>query len=411
MTNAKKFKDLITNLFELSKTVDGVKTVYISGDFTKHYILKNYGNVYCYYDNTGDLKADFDFYNSIHGEDVIRLFEGLMEEYNPTENFFGEELTTVEHTGTVGNTSNSTVDNKTSAYDSDNLVNDSQVVGNSGGTTTFNNKDTTTYSRHGNLGVATPSDLLGGEAKLRFNTFVEHYLNRWINGCMVGYGDEENEVTFEPDVDYASKTYVDNKVTELAENVDDALNNLTDIVNEHGSSINALDNSLSGLIEEVDAFEDSVDIEITNINNNLTASDSLVFKFATDGEGNYGYLDGDDTFHPFSSGGGAPFEIVLDNTRTGQATNWQEYNTTSTPMPFSGVVRVYLSFWGYKGDYGIYKNGSRQSASFSQYHNTYQCCTQRYVLNVNEGDTLMFRAWGVGTNSAWWSVVAYLTEE
>ena len=34
--------------------------------------------------------------------------------------------------------------------------------------------------------------------------------------------------------------------------------------------------------------------------NSLTASDSLKFQFATDGEGNYGYLGADDSFVPFS---------------------------------------------------------------------------------------------------------------
>lgn len=31
----------------------------------------------------------------------------------------------------------------------------------------------------------------------------------------------------------------------------------------------------------------------------LTAQDNLTFRFATDGEGNYGFLKGDDTFSPF----------------------------------------------------------------------------------------------------------------
>ena len=37
-------------------------------------------------------------------------------------------------------------------------------------------------------------------------------------------------------------------------------------------------------------------------NNDLTASDNLKFRFATDGEGNHGYLGADDSFIPFSSG-------------------------------------------------------------------------------------------------------------
>ena len=37
-------------------------------------------------------------------------------------------------------------------------------------------------------------------------------------------------------------------------------------------------------------------------NKNLTASDNTKFRFATDGEGNYGYLKADDSFVPFKSG-------------------------------------------------------------------------------------------------------------
>lgn len=37
------------------------------------------------------------------------------------------------------------------------------------------------------------------------------------------------------------------------------------------------------------------------INESLTASDNLRFRFATDGEGNYGYLGADDSFIPFNS--------------------------------------------------------------------------------------------------------------
>lgn len=48
----------------------------------------------------------------------------------------------------------------------------------------------------------------------------------------------------------------------------------------------------------------AADINATNkkvneVNSNLTASDELKFRFATDGEGNYGYLGADDSFIPF----------------------------------------------------------------------------------------------------------------
>lgn len=38
------------------------------------------------------------------------------------------------------------------------------------------------------------------------------------------------------------------------------------------------------------------------LTDSLTASDSLKFQFATDGEGNYGYLGADDSFIPFKGG-------------------------------------------------------------------------------------------------------------
>lgn len=57
------------------------------------------------------------------------------------------------------------------------------------------------------------------------------------------------------------------------------------------------DNTESGLT--ADNVQDAID----EVNSNLTASDGLDFRFATDGEGNYGYLGADDSFVPFKSGG------------------------------------------------------------------------------------------------------------
>ena len=53
----------------------------------------------------------------------------------------------------------------------------------------------------------------------------------------------------------------------------------------------------------------------------LTASDNTKFRFATDGEGNYGFLKADDSFVPFKKGGnvtidGVPFEEELNLTST-----------------------------------------------------------------------------------------------
>ena len=45
-----------------------------------------------------------------------------------------------------------------------------------------------------------------------------------------------------------------------------------------------------------------LEAKVEELNNNLPAKDSTKFRFATDGEGNYGYLKADDSFAPFKSG-------------------------------------------------------------------------------------------------------------
>lgn len=59
---------------------------------------------------------------------------------------------------------------------------------------------------------------------------------------------------------------------------------------------------------------------LTQLNSSLTAEDNLNFRFATDGEGNYGYLDGDDTFVPFS--GIAHIKEFLYTTPTSAYSAW-----------------------------------------------------------------------------------------
>lgn len=65
-------------------------------------------------------------------------------------------------------------------------------------------------------------------------------------------------------------------------------------------------------IEETTVFEtegdemnaqviNNTNTEVNNLNDNLTADDDLKFRFATDGEGNHGYLGADDSFIPFNT--------------------------------------------------------------------------------------------------------------
>ena len=47
---------------------------------------------------------------------------------------------------------------------------------------------------------------------------------------------------------------------------------------------------------------DSVETALNSLNENLTASDNLQFKFGKDGDGNYGYYGADGSLIPFKSG-------------------------------------------------------------------------------------------------------------
>lgn len=67
-----------------------------------------------------------------------------------------------------------------------------------------------------------------------------------------------------------------------------------------------------------------------SLNNSLIAEDSLKFHFATDGEGNYGYLGADDSFIPFKSGidvDSASVIATAQNTSNNLVTLSKSFNT------------------------------------------------------------------------------------
>ena len=64
-------------------------------------------------------------------------------------------------------------------------------------------------------------------------------------------------------------------------------------------AIDGITSDLSGESETVAASIKCVNQLNSSLEESLVASDNLKFKFATDGEGNYGYLGADDSFIPF----------------------------------------------------------------------------------------------------------------
>lgn len=227
MSSSKRLKDLINNTFEVSRIEDGVKVIYVDGDFISFYCKKNFGNVFTYYDNTSDLMTDFNHYNKYHSENLIRLIKALNYDYNPCNNYDRVEDTTISHTGTIGNSGSGGVTNEVSAFDSDTYVPNNKATSNSNSTTTLNNSDTTTSHITGNIGVMTVSQMLlgaSGEIALRFTKICEAYINDWLLGVIVSYGNEETEIEYAVDTEYATLEQlieVSNTVNENTTNIAD----------------------------------------------------------------------------------------------------------------------------------------------------------------------------------------------
>lgn len=67
------------------------------------------------------------------------------------------------------------------------------------------------------------------------------------------------------------------------------------------------------IVPTVNCMGITVMSQVSAIKGDLTASDGLGFEFMTDGDGNYGYRGADDSFVPFSHGGGVSGEVVSFN--------------------------------------------------------------------------------------------------
>ena len=102
----------------------------------------------------------------------------------------------------------------------------------------------------------------------------------------------------------------------------------------------ALATAITIIVKGISATGGSTVADISNLtakynelNSNLTATDNTKFRFATDGEGNYGYLKADDSFIPFSSD--RNWTLVL-NVTVGSRCDRQDY-----PSQFSYAYSTY----------------------------------------------------------------------
>ena len=154
-----------------------------------------------------------------------------------------------------------------------------------------------------------------------------------IDGTVKMVGDTSVDLT-----DYVKKNEIPTTVAELTDSADyaktadipkslPANGGNADTVNNHNVETNVPANAVftDTIYDDTEVKERIVELD-TAVNGNktlidtivadLTASDNTKFRFATDGEGNYGFLKADDSFVPFKKGGsggnvtidGVPFE-------------------------------------------------------------------------------------------------------
>jgi hypothetical protein len=154
------------------------------------------------------------------------------------------------------------------------------------------------------------------------------------------------------------------------------------------------------------ATSTTVGNELTELNSRLTASDGLNFRFSTDGEGNYGYLDGDDTFVPFSSGlNGAEYYNIPCNSQQGFAVNedfgikqnatFSDVNNCDASIEY--VYTGYFSLVVRRAGYYTTNGGG----SYGNYTNQYFNVGDYIVRGINPG----------ASNGWYYQGVVYYTPE
>lgn len=112
------------------------------------------------------------------------------------------------------------------------------------------------------------------------------------------------------------------------------------------------------IVPTVNCMGITVMSQVSAIKGDLTASDGLGFEFMTDGDGNYGYRGADDSFVPFSHGGGGSYTkrvlitgvkygndwSTLSSTDLVNGTYYNGTDTTAIPSDFSDLISAVKSY-------------------------------------------------------------------
>lgn len=350
---AKKLAQIIDNHFELKK--DNI--VYIDGDYTKFHVVKFFGNILSTYDETSTLREDWNYYNSIHGEDFIRLLDGFMADYNPIENYDRYEDTNVtfdkgQQTDQIISASKTAhTENKVSAFDTEGYSNSSKIDNTQDGFTDSSvngsreDKTDTTSHIHGNIGVTTNAQMLSGEALIRYNNLVDKYIDRWIQSVIVGY--DEGYVDTTPSYDeYATKAEL-NEVKNDVNDLEDSVDSITSSVNTLGQTVAAATADITTLYSQTD-----------NLRTDLNGVDDIVQSTVADVEELQTEAENLDTrVTALENAGFSGFELLWENPDPTQNMSPQTIPVdTKNYTMFMAIVRRkednanYSDYWIEKGN-------------------------------------------------------------
>ena len=135
------------------------------------------------------------------------------------------------------------------------------------------------------------------------------------------------------------------------------------------------DSYMNQILNKVDKVEN----DVVELNSNLTTSDDTKFRFATDGEGNYGYLKADDSFVPFKN------KLVTFNMSFTGGNQTNTYDVRSIYPDYKNLTKddFYLQLLNYNY---VYYSGS--SGTTYHYHvlpavTAYNASTG--VVSINSG--------------------------
>lgn len=133
---------------------------------------------------------------------------------------------------------------------------------------------------------------------------------------------------------------------------------------------------------------------VGELNENLTASDNLQFKFATDGEGNYGYLGADGSLVPFKS----------FNSNVLYKSNSEANSTVTYKSDKHRTVLLFANAVGGTGYYPSYSVTSDKSniTKIAEYQVAYggtefASKSVLYKIDLEEGESVKVRLYYRGT--------------